>query len=937
MKVIVSIIILLMNMLDFNAFSQKKTVEHPGIIKGTIRDSVYNHAIKSATITVYNEPSGEMVNYQVSNNVGDFTLRGLPVSASLKVVVSNIGYNSYSEIFTISPLINLYDFKTVFINVKTIMIEEVSVAIPPMQMNGDTLEFNAGAFKLDSNAVVQDLMKRIPNITQWGDGKITVNGREIKSLLVNGKEFMGGDSKIAIENIPKNALEKIQVYNTLEESKNLQDSSLNMNLKLKKGKDFGFFGKFGIGYGTNRRFESDASLNIFSPKLQLSLVASSNNVNKISNDISTLLRNSTYKGVGVQLDYMPDFRTAGINQPRSVGYNFSYDFVDKKTKKENQNIISSEYFLKSNLLEQENKNNIKTTVNNQVNIIDENISNNSINQTDQSFNLGYQYSKDRYRFTLFQNINLNNTNSNSKNSTHSSSNDETVSKSSNSNKNENFTKSYGLKAGFNYRPNIWDRETRFSGLFFNYAIDINSNTNNRESTTIFESMRDSTQSKYFNRSYDNNSEGLNQEFNVNVPNIIKLLIGVYKFSLFEVDFNNNIQTRNNSGHNSVVDYNRQKDEMLINDYLTNHFRYNSFQYAPELKLNKSIVKSLTNRFDKTWSFSFNLKNQLYYQANKSDKDFQNIDQKYYNLLPGASISFSSNQYGDYRKDISVNYSNEIKTPTMYQLAPLTDSINVYFLRVGNLDLKEEKTETINIKYKFASERKDNFEYNLSASYSTSKNSFVNKIIINQQNVRTVFTINNSDNYQYNLYGSIKKGIKLNHSELQIQYNVYYNFNKSPSFINDIIDFWYGKNLNNSINVNYAIKSNISIEGKQSLVNSFSNNSSSESKWSNKIFSTSFSVSYNMVKSFVLNSNISMSKNISSGSGNINYNIWNASASYRMLKGNNLEMKLSALDILRQNTSIVNYNRGGVLTIGSQNVLQQYFMLGLSYYPRKFGK
>ncbi|WP_286774897.1 MULTISPECIES: hypothetical protein [Sphingobacterium] len=721
MRVINSIIFLIINLLYSNAFSQNKTLEYPGVIKGNIRDSVYNHAIKSATITVYNELNGNIVNYQVSNNIGDFILKGLPVSTSLKVVITNIGYYSYSKILTIPPSTSLFDLKTVFINVKTIAIDEVSVTIPPLQMNGDTLEFNAAAFKLDSNAVVQDLMKKIPNITQWGDGKITVNGREIKSLLVNGKEFLGGDPKIAIENIPKNALEKIQVYNTLEDSRNLQDSSLNMNLKLKKGKDFGFFGKFGFGYGTSKRYESDVSLNIFSPKLQLSLVGASNNVNKISNDINTLLRNSTYKGVGVQLDYMPDFRTAGINQPKSVGYKFSYDFVDKKTKNENQNIINSEYFLKNNLIEQSATNKVQTNVNKQENIIDENNNKNGSNKTDQFFILGYQYSKNRYKFTLSQNLNLNTISSDSKSSTSSLNNGETVSTSANSNKNESRGKSYGLKAGFNYRPNMWDRENKFSGLFFNYTIDINNNSNNRQSITSFESIKDSNKSKYFNRSYDNNSEGINQEFNVSVPNIIRLLIGVNRFSLFEIDLNNNVQFKNSSNLSKVSDFNKQTGKMFVNDYLTNHNKYSTFQYEPEIILNKSIVKSLTNRFEKTWNFAFNIKSQLYYQVNNSQKEFQNLDQKYYNILPAASISFSNNQYGDFRKDFSLNYTNKVITPTLYQLAPLTDSINVYYLKVGNLNLKEEKTESINFKYKYVSERKDNFEYDLSASYNELNN------------------------------------------------------------------------------------------------------------------------------------------------------------------------------------------------------------------------
>lgn len=938
MRFFTVLLVLLTLLFQSSLFAQTKTVENPGIVKGVIRDSIYNHAIKSATVTIYNNADNKIINYQVSNNLGEFTVQNIPTSTDLKLVISNIGYGQYSKTFAIPESNNFYDFKTVFINVKTNIIDEVVVTIPPIQMNGDTLEFNAAAFKLDSNAVVQDLMRKIPNITQWGDGKITVNGREIKSLLVNGKEFLGGDPKISIENIPKNALEKIQVYNTLEDSKNLQDSSLNMNLKLKKGQDSGYFGKIGAGYGSNKRFETDVSLNIFSPKLQLSLAGASNNVNKVSNDINTLLRNSTYKGVGVQLDYMPNFRTAGINHPNSVGYKFSYDLVDRVAKKENKNIITSEYFLKNNLLEQGNKNKTTTAINKQSNIVEDIINNNSTNKTDQLFNLGYQFSKDRYRLTLSQNINLNHTNSNNNSlNLSSNANNEPVSKSSNSNKNEGTNKSYGFKSGFSYRPNMWDRESRFSGLNFNYAININNNVNNRESITFFESINDPAKTKYFNRTYDNTSGGVTQDINLNIPNLIKLVLGVNKFSLFDIDFNNDVQLKNNSNNNIVYDYNREDDKLINNKYLTNSTKYNSLRYEPEMIFNKSITKRLTNRFDKSWNFSVNIKSQLYYQKNRSEKEVQNMERIYHNILPGASVSFSNNQYGDYRKIFSINYNNTITTPTIYQLAPLIDSINVYYLRLGNLNLKEERKESIQVKYKYLSDRNDNFEYEVSTNYSTLHNDIIDKTQIDQQNTRTIYADNDSDNYQYDLNGTIKKAIKLKNNEIQFRYSTNYNHSKSPTFINATKSFWKNDYINNNVSINYTYKSNLAIEGKQTVVNSFSKESDTENSWKNTNLSTSVSLSYNIVKSLTINSNIALSKNISSGSDVINYNIWNASASYRLLKGNNLELKFSALDILRQNTSIVNYNRGGIITIGSQNVLQQYLMFGLSYYPRKFGK
>ena len=93
----------------------------------------------------------------------------------------------------------------------------------------------------------------------------------------------------------------------------------------------------------------------------------------------------------------------------------------------------------------------------------------------------------------------------------------------------------------------------------------------------------------------------------------------------------------------------------------------------------------------------------------------------------------------------------------------------------------------------------------------------------------------------------------------------------------------------------------------------------------------------MTKKFTLSSNISFNSSKSNSAASINFAIWNASAVYRFLKGNNAEFKFSAMDLLHQNTNIINYGGANSFTLGTQNVLQQYFMATFSYYPRQFGK
>jgi hypothetical protein len=129
---------------------------------------------------------------------------------------------------------------------------------------------------------------------------------------------------MATQNIPKGAIDKIQVYQEQQNINNPIDSTTAINIKLKKNKNFGNFGKIASGYGTHKRYQVDANINYLNPQTQLGIVGASNNVNNIAEDASTLMRNSTYKGIGASIEYQPDFRTQGINQPNSAGFIFQY-------------------------------------------------------------------------------------------------------------------------------------------------------------------------------------------------------------------------------------------------------------------------------------------------------------------------------------------------------------------------------------------------------------------------------------------------------------------------------------------------------------------------------------------------------------------------------------------------------------------------------------
>ncbi|HEX8023600.1 MAG TPA: hypothetical protein VF500_26875, partial [Mucilaginibacter sp.] len=321
MNTLRQLLLLLFSLILYStAQAQKKDPGHIGTVKGVVRDSVHNYVLQATTVAVYNAQDSSLINYQLTNNFGEFQLSNLPVGVKLRLITSYAGYKTLVQTLIIAPKDPKLDLKNINMERHEIELKEVVIkAPPPVQMNGDTLEFNADAFKLDKNAVTEDLLRKLPGVTIWGDGDITVNGRKVSSVLVNGKPFFSGVTKIATQNLPKDAVDKIQVYQKLKNQDNPLDSTTEVNIKLKKDNSSGHFGKLGGGYGTNKRYETDVSINSFTSLTQFGIVGAANNINKVANNVSTLMGNSTYKGVGANVTYQPDFSMQGINKPITGG------------------------------------------------------------------------------------------------------------------------------------------------------------------------------------------------------------------------------------------------------------------------------------------------------------------------------------------------------------------------------------------------------------------------------------------------------------------------------------------------------------------------------------------------------------------------------------------------------------------------------------------
>ena len=918
---------------SFAYAQQTETAPTSGTIKGIVRDTVHNYVLKAATVSIYRADSS-VLNYQLSNNYGEFKFTNVPLGQVLRIDISNVGYETLSQKVTIPKGESLLDLKTIIINPRNETLKEVVISIPPITYNNDTLEINAGAFKLDTNATVEDLLKKVPNITVWGDGIITVNGKEVKSLLVNGKQFFDGDNKVILQNIPKNALEKIQIFNNADRNNPL-DSNLVANLKLKKGKDRSYFGKVGIGYGTNKHYQVDGNINFTTPKLQLTLIGATNDVNKIPNDINTLVRNSTFKGVGTSIEYQPDFRQEGINRGTVAGAKLNYNFKPESKDWNNRSALSSDYFFKNVEAINNSQNESITTLSadNQIFSFSENASVN--NSKSHRQNSQFNYFKKNHQFDISESFTTDNNSSIQTNLRNASDNNQITSTNNGSSTNNSENQSFNLRSNYNYNNyNDWDQ--RFKGFNLSYNLSMNNRNNDRNEITAFRDLITPTLNQDFNRNYHSNAKNLNQNLNLIVNDLKSLFFGNKNLSNFNAELSAKLDLNNNKNEDQVEDFNGNNYQ--TNDYLSNNLQTNQAIFTPGFSISKSFSKNLSNRFSKSLTIKLTAAQQTSYQDNKSIKSFQNIDRNYNNFVPVANISYFNYQYGTYQTNVSLTYNTQVIIPTINQLAPLTDSTNLYNLQRGNINLIEAKSRYLYLNiYRYDMRNKNTLNFNLNATIGAIEDAIIDSSFVDARNRRNNYLANANGSKYARFYGDLRKSIKFKSAELKLAYIANITINRTPNYLNGVFNFSTNTSTENKISTNFTFKDKLALEGAQGVSTSSSKQQTLNTAYKNITLTSTLSANYNFTKKFSLNSNVSFNNNNPSVGETINFTIWNAEANYRFTKGNNAEIKLSALDLLKQNRAIFNFAGTNTFTTSTRNVLQQYFMVTLSYYPRKFGK
>ncbi len=940
------LIIAALSWLPGSLVAQKADTVQKGKITGKVKDTALNYFIQSATVAVYNESNSELIAYTLTNSFGEFSLGDLLLNRVLRVKISYIGYETFNKVFTISPQIKNFDLGEVRLHVNGNALDSVVVLPPPVQMHGDTLEFSAGAFKLDSNAVAEELLKRLPGIVIWGDGSITVNGRQISRLLVDCKPFFGTDATIATQNIPKTLIEKVQVYQEYVDPNNPLDSITSINIKLRKGRHTGYFGALYAGESASGKYDAGANNNLFSPRNQFAVVAQGNNVNKLGNDIGTLLRNNTFKGTGVHLDYQPDFSLPGINEQTSGGLLFSRDFIPEYSQyKQNRLAINS--FFNRNLNNTIDQTQTTTGIGIDSLLQQNNADYEKSRLTD--FNFGTRYNRLKNQDSLMlEGVFSLKSNDFQKNleSQLSSSASGILSDDNQQDSGRNSSYRVGLLAAYNHHGFYSSATHKLTNWSLDYSVSSNENQLSRLLKTDFVSHVDSPMNLPFDRKYDDHRDSVAQRLTFRLSDFSSWLFGENRlFSRYHIELINDLGVDLRKQNNVVEDGDTSSRSFKPNGYLTMSGNYKVFSETPDLRIGRNFTNILANRYQKEFEVYVDPKVQIVRVDNTSNHVFQDYVANYSGFVPAATVVYSNFQYGDFFDSYKLSFSRSLDYPTPDQRVPLVDSANVYAIREGNNTLKPAADYGLTFNFRHVSYRlKNTLNYGADIFAGTKNNFWADSLIVDPAGRNLYYTVNLNGNRYARLKLFFNKAFILGSHQFQVNvasafgsfrnpgYSGYQSINSQGLIVSKVFTNF------DSVSFLYTYKDLLAVNVLQTISwydarqRGFSN-----AEFRNLQSLTRIGAAIKVTKRFSVNTNVSFNWSSYANTPVEKYTIWNAFFTYRFLKANHLELKLSALDILNENKGIVNYASGNSFSHGTVNLLHQYFMATVSWFPRHFGK
>jgi hypothetical protein len=890
-------------------------------VTGVVVDTISKKGLAYSTVSIVHQKDSTLVSFTRADSAGKFKLSALPKGNYL-ITFSYVGYVPLWLPVKLSETEQLDLGKLILTDLLNASNVTVTARRPPVTINNDTVDFNTENFKTQPNAVVEDLLKKLPGVTVDKDGTVKVNGQKVNRILVNGKEFFTGDPKIATKNLDADAVDKVQVFDKKSdraEFTGMEDgqSEKTINLKLKKDRDNSTFGRVTAGAGTDKRFDAQANLNNFKGDRQLSFIGMGNNTNKqgfsindvmnFTGDLARGMRNGG--GVNIRLggDDNGGLPISGMG-PNQQGvadtYSGGLNYNNIWKKKTDLNINGM--FSDVNLVTDRDINRKNVLPGNNFDYVSK--SSNAKHNQQQRVNAILDQKIDSFTSVRFTPQLAFQKNANRAISNYVSTND----------------KGLKINEGSSNSSSVSDAVNFNSNLLFRHKFKKKGRTISSTTSLAYNSSKQDGNLKTTNRFYiagiplpDSivNQTNLRDATTRSIGTNLVYTEPIGLKSLLEV--NGFYNTNNGESKRDTYDYNGSSGKFDIkNTALSNDFR-NIYNYG-------GGGASIRANFKK---FSLTAGTNIQFSELESINNTNGfvINQKFTDLLPLVNVQYKRKN----TSSIGFNYNTSTTQPSTFQLQPvadISDPLNTY---IGNPNLKRSYSHNLSLNMSSIDIYTQN---NLFAfiSYNQVNDAIVTSDEIKQNGARVSTPVNANGNFI--LVGNVSAGFPVKKIKSRVDIGLGANVSRTMSFVNgdpNAIDnysitpnFGYQFVLDTSFDISLSARINFNT-AKYSLQPQLNN------QFLQQVYG--IDVTNYFLGGFVLNNNLDVTINSGRSDGfNATVPLWNVSLAKSFLKYKRGEFKLSVFDLLNQNQGINRTANQNFIQDTRYNVLQRYFMLSFSY-------
>ncbi|SEA10176.1 Outer membrane receptor proteins, mostly Fe transport [Arachidicoccus rhizosphaerae] len=895
LRIVVSIIIGFLLIGQLKAQSGAKS----GRIYGQIVDTISNN-VNRATISLLKAADTASVNRTLSDSTGHFNFKNLDLTTYI-MRISFQGYDVVNRYVTISqqdPELNVGEItlQQTLNELGTVVV----TAIVPVVLNGDTTEFNADAFGTKPNATVEDLLKKLPGVEVSKDGSIQSQGEAVSRVFVDGKRFFGNDPKLATQNLPKDVVDKIQVFDGKSDQAEFTgfddgNTIKTINIVTKKDKRKGSFGRSSAGIGNddaefkNGLYNINARLFRMDGDKRIGFLGNFNNVNQ----------QMFTRGDGGDNNGLNKTISAGINYRNQISkktdFSGSYFYNNihqvKDSKSFNQNLFSEDT---SQLT---NKNSLGIT-NNQNHRFDLNIETN--------FD-----SSNRLRVRPNLNITRGSSNTTATNDIDQLIDGDTANVSTSNSKNTSNSNSYNASLGTTY-----SHAFKKAGRSISLDVQLSSSRNENEGTNYadiytYQNDLDSITNQHYSSVNDNKS--ISTTLSYTEP------IATHQMLQLEI---NNAYSKTNSDRKTYNYDSTTGSYSDANENLTNIYE-NTYQS------NRATLSYMYNNGDLNFSAGTGV--QLgHMKSDNLSKDIH-LSQNYVNMYPTASLSYKFSK----TRRLRFNYRGRTSQPSVTQLQPVVDNSNQLHITSGNPDLKQEFGHNFMLRYTNF-DRENNKTFFATISADVTQNNIVNAIYRLSNGGDSTVPINM--NGFYNVSGYLNWGFPLNKPKSNLDLSTRISNQRKASLINDVHSYTYTTTLSQRISWTTNLAELFDINFATNPAYNFANYSVSSNQDGNYYSqSISFDGTWYSKSGWEIGSDFNYTFYAGLPAGqNTAIPIWNAGITKHLFKDQAGELKLSVNDILNQNKGIDFTRTDNIIGWSQSNVLKRYFMLTFTYNLRKFG-